>query len=309
MQLHLGLAGLNLAASCVSIGNFDGVHLGHQAIVARLVAQAKALALPSVLVIFEPQPLEFFAGAQAPARLMTLRLKYQALQALGLDHLLVLKFNAGLAQLSGQQFIEQILIQGLAVRYLLVGDDFRFGHKRSGDFSLLQQAAVRFGFQLQATESILTHGLRVSSTLIRQALAEHDLALAAQCLGRPYRLSGKVCYGQQLGRQLGVPTANISLPRLPPCTGVFAVQAQTPDGQAWSGIANLGPKPTLGVQKHSLEVHLFGQVGNLYGQRLTVALLQSIRQVQAFASITELKAQIDTDLHKAHAIFNGNSKS
>ncbi|HUM91275.1 MAG TPA: bifunctional riboflavin kinase/FAD synthetase, partial [Candidatus Competibacter sp.] len=208
---------------CVAtIGNFDGVHLGHQAILAQLTEQAARLHLPRLVITFEPQPQEFFAGPTAsPARLMRLREKLQALDGLGIERTLCLEFDQRLATMPAQTFIETLLVEGLGIRYLVVGDDFRFGHRRAGDFALLVEAGQRYGFEVADNHSYILDGERVSSTRIRQALSQGDLELAARLLGRPYDMCGRVAHGDQRGRTIGFPTANIHLPRrVPPVYGV-----------------------------------------------------------------------------------------
>lgn len=291
---------------CVAtIGSFDGVHLGHQAILRQLRQAANAHGLPSVVIVFEPQPHEFFSGDKAPARLMRLREKVQALFAAGVDRVLCLQFNQALRSLSAQAFIERILVQGLGIRHLVVGDDFRFGCDRSGDFALLQNAGQQWGFSVSDTCTLLLHGERVSSTRIRGLLEQGEFSAAEELLGRPYSISGRVTYGQQLGRKLGVPTANIHLRRYrSPLQGVFAVSLQLGD-RTYSGVANVGVRPTVsGSNKPILEVHLFDFAEAIYGSSVSVTFYRKLRDEQKFASLEALQTQLQIDIAQARNYFN-----
>ncbi|KJJ99576.1 MULTISPECIES: bifunctional riboflavin kinase/FAD synthetase [Pseudomonas] len=304
MQLVRGLQNLRpLHRGCVAtIGNFDGVHRGHQAILARLRERAVALGVPSCVVIFEPQPREYFAPDSAPARLARLRDKVALLAAEGVDRVLCLAFNQRLSKLSAAEFVDTILVDGLGVKHLEVGDDFRFGCDRVGDFEFLQQAGLSQGFTVEAAQTVEQEGLRVSSTQVRSALAKADFALAERLLGRPYRISGRVLHGQKLARQLGTPTANIQLKRhRVPLTGVYLVSVEL-DGKAWPGVANIGVRPTVsGDGRAHLEVHLLDYAGDLYGRRLTVEFHHKLRDEQRFASLEALKSAIDADIAAARA--------
>ncbi|MFK0090489.1 bifunctional riboflavin kinase/FAD synthetase [Pseudomonas sp. NPDC090755] len=304
MQLVRGLHNLRPQhRGCVAtIGNFDGVHRGHQAILARLRERAAALGVPSCVVIFEPQPREYFAPDTAPARLARLRDKVALLAAEGVDRVLCLSFNQRLSKLSAAEFVDTILVDGLGVRHLEVGDDFRFGCDRVGDFEFLQQAGLSQGFTVEAAQTVELDGLRVSSTQVRQALAKADFALAERLLGRPFRISGRVLHGQKLARQLGTPTANIQLKRhRVPLTGVYLVSVEL-DGKAWPGVANIGVRPTVsGDGSAHLEVHLLDFAGDLYGRRLTVEFHHKLREEQRFASLEALKSAIDADIAAARA--------
>jgi riboflavin kinase/FMN adenylyltransferase len=291
---------------CVAtIGSFDGVHLGHQAILRQLIQAAATHQLPSVVIVFEPQPHEFFSGEKAPARLMRLREKIQALLTSGVDRVLCVQFNDALRSLSAQQFIDQVLVQGLAVKHLVVGDDFRFGCDRKGDFSLLQDAGKAQGFSVSDTCTLLLHGERVSSTRIRSLLEQGEFVLAEELLGRAYSITGRVGYGQQLGRKLGVPTANIHLWRYrSPLHGVFAVTALLADGQGYQGVANVGVRPTVsGDKKPILEVHLFDFSAGIYGTLVEVIFHTKLRNEQKFASLDALKAQLPIDIAQAKQFF------
>jgi len=304
MQLVRGLQNLRPQhRGCVAtIGNFDGVHRGHQAILARLRERAVALGVPSCVVIFEPQPREYFAPDSAPARLARLRDKVALLAAEGVDRVLCLAFNQRLSKLSAAEFVDTILVDGLGVKHLEVGDDFRFGCDRVGDFEFLQQAGLSQGFTVEAAQTVEQEGLRVSSTQVRSALAKADFALAERLLGRPYRISGRVLHGQKLARQLGTPTANIQLKRhRVPLTGVYLVSVEL-DGKAWPGVANIGVRPTVsGDGRAHLEVHLLDYAGDLYGRRLTVEFHHKLRDEQRFASLEALKSAIDADIAAARA--------
>jgi riboflavin kinase/FMN adenylyltransferase len=304
MQLVRGLQNLRpLHRGCVAtIGNFDGVHRGHQAILARLRERAVELGVPSCVVIFEPQPREYFAPDSAPARLARLRDKVALLAAEGVDRVLCLAFNQRLSKLSAAEFVDTILVDGLGVKHLEVGDDFRFGCDRVGDFEFLQQAGLSQGFTVEAAQTVELDGMRVSSTQVREALAKADFPLAERLLGRPYRITGTVLHGQKLARQLGTPTANIQLKRhRVPLTGVYLVSVEL-DGKAWPGVANIGVRPTVsGDGRAHLEVHLLDYAGDLYGRRLTVEFHHKLRDEQRFASLEALKSAIDADIAAARA--------
>lgn len=292
--------------SVVTIGSFDGVHLGHQAIIQQVRAKALELNLPSVAMIFEPQPHEYFDGTKAPARLMRFREKIQALFDAGIDRVLCLPFNVSLRSLSGAEFIDQILVKGLGARYLVVGDDFHFGCDRTGDYQFLKAAGETHGFDVTDTHTYEIDAQRVSSTRIRAELEAGDFAKAAQLLGNAYAISGRVVYGQQLGRQLGVPTANVLLRRYrSPLSGVFAVKARLSDDRCVEGVANVGVRPTVnGGSKPILEVHLFEFDQNIYGQMISVEFFHKLREEQKFESLDRLKMQIHADIVDAKDYFN-----
>lgn len=292
---------------CVAtIGSFDGVHLGHQAILRQLIESARKLNLPAVVIVFEPQPHEFFSAEKAPARLMRLREKLQALWAAGVDRVLCLNFNHDLRQLSAEQFIDRVLVEGLGIQHLVVGDDFRFGCDRRGNFALLQEKGKELGFGVSDTHTLEVGGERVSSTRIRQLLEVGDFAAAEQLLGKPYSIHGRVVYGKQLGRQLGVPTANVDLRRYrSPLHGVFAVTAHFADGSSCHGVANIGVRPTVdGDKKPLLEVHLFDFSRNIYGAVIDVDFLHKLRDEKKFNSLDELKAQLQIDIAQGKHFFS-----
>ena len=302
MQLVRGLHNLRPRhRGCVAtIGNFDGVHRGHQAILARLRERAAELGLPSCVVIFEPQPREFFAPDKAPARLTRLREKLCLLEQTGIDQVLCLAFNRRLRELSAAEFVHAVLVEGLAVRHLEVGDDFRFGCDRAGDFDFLLRAGAAEGFSVEAATTIEVDGQRVSSTRLREVLARGDLQAAQALLGRPFSLTGRIVHGQKLGRQLGAPTANVQLKRRStPLSGVYMVSLVL-DGSPHPGVANIGMRPSVRSdgQPH-LEVHLLDLQADLYGRRVQVVFHHKLRDEQRFASLEALKAAISADIAAA----------
>ena len=306
MQLIRGLGNLpqNLHACALTIGNFDGVHLGHQAILRHLRTKADELHLPMVVMLFEPQPREYFCTENAPARLMRLRDKLRYLKQAGVDMVIVAKFDRTFADLPAQQFIEDWLVRKLNVKFLSIGDDFKFGAKRQGNFALLQQAGEQFGFVVEDSRSFCLNELRISSTAIREALANDDLTLAEKLLGRPYRILGRVIHGNQLGRTIGFPTANIRLHRqVNPVKGVYAVKVRLKSGAFFNGVANIGTRPTINGVNQLLEAHLFDFQGDLYGEWLDVELCHKIRNEMKFPSFEDLKAQIAQDVETAKNVF------
>ncbi len=314
MRLIRGLHNLRAPdRGCVAtIGNFDGVHLGHRTVFQRLLLRGRELKLPATVITFEPQPMEYFQPDAAPARLTRLREKLAAIHADGIDCVMLLEFGPRLAAMPADTFIEQLLVQGLGVRYLLVGDDFRFGRNRRGDFALLAAAGRHGGFQVENLHTI-THGEeRISSTRVREALDRGDLEQARHLLGRPYSMRGRVAHGDKRGRSIGFPTANIPLHRrLSPLCGVYAVSVRDLDGgrlpasrpadwgkgwaMRWPAVANVGHRPTVNGQDLRLEVHLFDFDGELYGTHLEVEFRLKLRPEQRFESFDALKAQIGRD--------------
>ena len=290
---------------CVAtIGNFDGLHIGHQHIIAQLKQHAERLSASSMVILFEPQAREFFMADKAPPRLMRLRDKLQGLQALGVDRVLCLRFNEHLAKLPAQAFIEALLIKQLAIKHLVIGDDFRFGYQRVGDFALLQQAAQTHGFGLTPSETVDWDNSRISSSRIRPALQIGDFALASALLGRPYCIAGKVAHGDKLGQQWGVPTANLHLHRHATALhGIYTVNVHNLADIPLPGVASLGTRPAVGGQQTILEVHLlqFSQI--IYGRRIRVEFLQKLRDEQNFLDINALKQQIFADIAEAKALF------
>lgn len=321
MELIRGLHQLrDRHKGCVlTIGNFDGVHLGHKEVLKRLQKQAKAMQLPMAVMVFEPQPSEFFLGKSAPARLTRLRDKYIQLSRLGVDRLLVAKFNQEFANQSANQFIEELLVERLNVKMLVVGDDFCFGAQRKGDFHRLQRAGKKHDFQVLDTQSFCLDADRVSSTYVRQALENNDLQTAEAMLGRPYSISGRVAHGRKLGRTIGFPTANVLLKRLvSPIMGVYAVEVYAEhinmdaksaqiEAKPLLGVANIGHRPTVNGIRQQLEVHIFDFDKNLYGEHIEVVLRHKLREEKKFASFERLKVQIQQDALTAKEWLLANS--
>ncbi len=306
MQLIRGIGNIRPDHhGCVlTIGKFDGVHLGHQAVCKNLIEKAKQLNLPSSVMVFEPQPEEFFALEKAPPRLSNLRDKYNQLKLLGIDRLICIRFENSFAKQSPTHFVENLLRDKLGTRFLVVGDDFKFGYERKGDFAFLQQIASQCGFDVVNTKSYQMNNDRISSTLIRQALRVGDFSAAKQMLGRDFALFGKVVHGEKNGRKIGFPTANIKIktPKLP-ISGVFAVRVHV-NGQDYDGVANLGVRPTLSGQQLQLETHLFGFSGDLYGRPISVRFINKIRDERRFNSLDDLKQQITKDAITAKAVLS-----
>jgi riboflavin kinase/FMN adenylyltransferase len=289
-----------------TIGSFDGVHRGHQAVISSLQAAAAQRSLPAMLVTFEPQPREYFHPAESPPRLTRLREKLQALSRYDVERVLCLRFNAQLASLSADEFVQQILVDGLGIRYLLIGDDFRFGKNRTGDFSLLQQAGRQHDFEVAAIDTFDLGDGRVSSTRVRDSLAAGDLEWTAELLGRPFTLCGRVAHGDKRGRTIGFPTANIRLHRhRSPLSGVFAVRMSWPGARAYAGVANVGKRPTVNGTWLQLEVHLFDFDRDIYGQHVEVEFLHKLRDEQRFDSFDALREQIERDARQAREVFAG----
>ena len=295
---------------CVAtIGTFDGIHLGHQAVLRQVVNQSIELKLPSVVIVFEPLPGEYLSPANAPARLMSFREKFYSIDSQGIDRLLTLTFNEKLKNMSANQFVEDIFVNGLGVEYLVFGDDFRFGNNREGDISFTQRLGNINNFAVVPTSTVEFEGERISSTRIRQALAASDFILAKSLLGRSYSISGRVVFGRQMGRTLGFPTANLELGRLSsPLSGVYAVKVNGPTMSDLRGVANIGVRPTVNDNtRANLEVHLLDFDAEIYGQRIDVTFLSKIREEKKFSSLDELKANIENDLRTAHDWFDSNS--
>jgi riboflavin kinase/FMN adenylyltransferase len=290
----------------LTIGNFDGVHRGHRAMLQRLVERTRELRLPCSVLTFEPHPREFFAPMAAPARLSRLREKLELIAEAGIQRTHVLRFGAQLAALAADRFVEEVLVRGLGVRWLLVGRDFRFGAKRAGDFAALQAAAASQGFEVEAMNDVMEAGQRVSSSGVRAALAAGDLARAALLLGRDYSMSGRVAHGEKLGRTLGFPTANIILRRRPPLAGIFAVEAELEETHAvLRGVASVGRRPTVKENAPPLlEVHLFDWHGDLYGRHLRVRFLHKLRDEQKFDGLDALRSAIAEDARQTRDYFN-----
>ncbi|MGA7800940.1 MAG: bifunctional riboflavin kinase/FAD synthetase [Gammaproteobacteria bacterium] len=306
MELIRGLHNLRPEhrGCAATIGNFDGVHLGHQAVLGQLSERAGALGLPTCVITFEPTPMEYFAPEKAPARLTRLREKLLALRRFSVDRVLCLRFDQRLAGLSPADFVRTVLADGLGVRYLVVGDDFRFGKGRQGDFPFIQRAGQEYGFQVVNMHTFNVDGGRVSSTRIRDALAGGDMAAAEKLLGRPYRMCGRVAHGDRRGRTIGFPTANIHLHRhATPVQGVFAVELFGLDREPVAGVANVGTRPTVDGTRTLLEVHLFDFDQDIYGRYVYVNFLRKLRPEMRFESFEALKEQIHQDAQAARAYF------
>ena len=310
MQLVRGIHNIKRSADtadvgCVlTIGNFDGVHLGHHQVINTLVEKAHTLKCDAVVVVFEPQPQEFFSPNTAPARLCRLRDKYQLLKKLGVDRLVCIRFNQVFSDQSAEHFIQQLLVNQLSVKHLIVGDDFRFGKNRIGNFDMLSDSGAKLGFTVSDTSSYKISNCRISSTEIRKALREDRLTDVKRMLGRTYSISGRVFHGDKRGRQLGFPTANVSLKRKKsPVNGVYVVKVHTPFGE-FNGVANIGDRPTVAGINQQLEVHIFDFTENLYGKNIDVILLKKLRGEMKFSSITLLTEQISKDCIDARSFLN-----
>lgn len=310
MELIRGLQNLRPRhRGCVTtIGAFDGVHYGHQAVLRQLLERGKALGLPTTVVVFEPLPREYFAPKKAPARLMSFREKFQAFKALGIDQVLRIRFTPSFREMSAREFIHAVFVEGLEAKYIIVGDDLRFGRDRGGNFDLLKEEGAKQGFDVVPTSTLEIRGERVSSTRIRQALEDIDFELAAALLGRPFSISGRVIVGQQLGRTLKAPTANLELHRLKaPLSGVFAVDVLI-ENECLQGVANIGTRPTVDDSlKAILEVHILDFDRTIYGKQIEVIFREKIRDEKKFASIDDLKIQIHKDFETGRQYFAAHS--
>ncbi len=288
-----------------TIGNFDGVHIGHQTILRQMQTIASERGLKTLIMIFEPQPREFFLKEQAPRRLTVFRDKVHWLNHHGVDYVLRVKFDENLSLYSADQFIQELLINKLQVKHLVIGDDFKFGCDRRGDFALLAKAGQQHGFPVQRTETIDFQQERISSTRIREVLSHCEFVEAKRMLGRPYYLSGRVIQGRQLGRELGFATANIAVDRQQMLfSGVFAVKVTVASGEIVNGVANLGVRPTVQGETLLLENHLFDFTDDLYQQRIQVEFCHKIRDEQHFPDLQALKQQIQQDCVAAKRFFN-----
>lgn len=306
MELVRGIHNLTAGhRGCVlTIGNFDGVHLGHQALIARTRELAQSLAAPSCLLTFEPLPREFFAHDRTGPRVSTFRGKLRALAETGIDRVILQRFGREFASWPAERFIDELLADRLGVRAVAVGDDFRFGAGRRGDFAMLRERGAAKGFAVHRIDSVVRDGERCSSSALREALGKPDLAAAATMLGRPYRVVGHVRRGLQLGRTLGMPTVNIFLHRrLALQLGIYVVRARIGE-RRWNGVASLGVRPTLGFTRCLLEAHLFGEPGQLYGAIMEVEFHQWLREERRFDSLELLAAQMQRDKAAAAAYWS-----
>lgn len=285
------------SGSVLTIGNFDGVHLGHQRVLGRVMEIAKNKNLNSIVMVFEPTPKEFFMGEKAPARLMRWRDRYLAIQRTGCDALVQLRFDKAFSRLSPNEFVKNILVDALDVKHLVIGDDFKFGYQRQGDFEHLQNAGMEHGFIVEDTQTLLQNSQRVSSSAIRLALAEGNIEQATQLLGSPYHMSGRVIHGKKLGRTLGFPTLNVPVKRqISPLHGVYAVQVHGLDENPLKAIASIGTRPVVSGIDWLLEVHLIDHNGDHYGKRVDIEFLHFLRPEMNFNDLESLKIQMLDDL-------------
>jgi len=306
MELIRGLHNLRPRhrGCALTIGNFDGVHRGHQAVFAQLAAIAKDKAVPGTALSFEPQPREFFSGENAPARLTRFREKVEALAHTPLDRVVVVPFTKAFSQLSPEAFINDVLIEALDVRHVVVGEDFHYGHRARGSFMALQEAGEKLGFGVSRCITFELDGRRVSSSWVRDALAGGELREAENLLGRPYCIQGRVARGRQVGRSIGFPTANVPLRRLStPLSGVYAVRVHGLAEAPLAGVANLGTRPTVKGNHKLLEVHLFDFDEEIYGRHVSVEFAHKLREEKKFDSLDGLKAQIIQDGNAARGLL------
>ncbi len=312
MRLSRDVAGPCLAprGSVIAVGAFDGLHRGHQALLAQVTGRAQALQCSPVVVSFEPLPRAFFSPEPLP-RLSSVRDKLRGFDAAGMEHALLLRFNRALTLMSAEDFVRRVLVERLAAREVWVGGDFRFGHKRAGDVALLDRMGAESGFRACAMPEVQMHGARVSASRVRALLAAGEFAGAGVLLGRPFVIDGKVQYGNQLGRTLGYPTANIHLhKRVSPVQGIFAVRVGLGESAcSWPGVASLGVRPTVNqASRPLLEVHLFDFEGDLYGQRMAVEFVAKLRDEQKFDGLEPLKAQMALDSSMAREVLGMNPR-
>jgi riboflavin kinase / FMN adenylyltransferase len=292
--------------SVVCIGAFDGLHIGHRALVGHAVARARALGVPAVALSFEPLPREFFAGSASPPRLQLPRMKLGELRRLGIDRVGLLRFNAALAALSPEDFVQRLLIARLQAREVWVGPDFRFGRARTGNFALLQRMGAEFGFTAETIAPVELDGAPVSSTRIRAALQGGDFANAARLLGKPYSIAGRVVHGKQLGRTLGYPTANLRFAnKTPALRGIYATWVHGVTAQPWPSVSSFGTRPTVDGKEPLLEAHLFDFDGDLYGKLIDIEFVARLRDEEKFPDLPTLVVQMDRDAAQArHILMN-----
>ena len=305
MQVFRGIPERSDHGCVLTIGNFDGVHRGHQALLAKLVDKSRRSGLPAAVLTFEPHPREYFTRENRPIRLTSLREKIQLIAGQGVDRLYIGRFNARFAALEADRFIEDILIRGLCARHVMIGDDFRFGKGRHGDFAMLQAAGASAGFSVEAMPTLIHQGERISSSAVREALAAGDMAHAGRLLGRPYSISGRVLHGDKIGRTLGFPTANIQLKhRSPPLMGIYTVSVDGLADRPWPGVASVGVRPTINdAGRPTLEVHLFDWTADCYDAHLRVNFLAKQRDEERYPTLDALTTQIARDAELARAYF------
>ena len=294
--------------SVVTIGSFDGLHLGHQSLLTNVITKSRSLGVPSIVMSFEPTPKEFFATKNPPARLMRFREKYEALANYGVDIFFCPRFNPAMRSIRVDAFIRQILIHGMNARHIVVGDDFRFARKREGGIDDLRRTNKALEFGIDRMPSIVKDSVRVSSTAIREALADGKLARATTMLGRPYRMSGRIVRGRQVGRTLGMATANVDLRRRQSAVmGIFAVRVTGLDGSRLDGVASVGTRPTFDLVKPLLEVHLFEFDRDIYGEYIHVDFIARLRDEEKFENVDDLVAQMHQDVENARTILAANA--
>ncbi len=311
MKVFRGLPNAESRRPCaLTIGNFDGVHRGHRALLARVREAAARLGIESAVMTFEPHPREYFAqqagdAARAPRRIANLRDKLQALEACGVDRVIVEHFNASFAAQSPQRFIEDVLVGGLHVKWLIVGDDFRFGARRAGDFRMLTEAGRRFGFDVAALPTVMHGEARISSSAVREALQAGDFARAEELLGHPYAISGHVQHGRKLGRTIGFPTLNLRVAhKRPAASGIFVVQVHGLADAPLPAVASLGVRPTVEDNgRVLLEVHVFDFAGDCYGRLVRVEFLHKLRDEARYDTLEALTQAIDNDARAAREFF------
>ena len=305
MLLTHGASAALLPPVALTVGNFDGIHRGHQTMLQRLLAGARSRGLQTCVLTFEPHPREFFAGEAAPTRLTSLREKLELLAAHGVARTHVQRFDRAFASLAPDAFVEQVLAKRLKARWLLIGEDFRFGAKRAGDVPLLKNLGSRHGYEVEILPAVAQAGVRVSSSAVRAALARGDLDAAEGLLGRPYSISGRVVHGRKLGRELGYATANVQLKHnRPPLSGIYAVRVHGVGTSSRAGVASLGVRPTITASGRSvLEVHLFDFSADLYGAHMRVEFLHKIRDEEKYSDLDALKAQIGRDCEAARTFL------
>lgn len=308
MRLVRHLADLPFAelrrGSVVTIGAYDGLHLGHEQLLQRVLDASSRLAMPSIVMSFEPTPKEFFASSNPPARLMRFREKFDALAAHGIDLFYCPRFSAPMRDIGAADFIRRVLVHGLGMRHIVVGDDFRFARAQQGSIAELRRAAKALGYAVEQVPSVVINGTRVSSTAIREALGSGDLARATAWLGRPYRMSGKVVRGEKLGRNLGFPTANVDIRRRQSAvTGIFAVRVAGLSDRPLDAVASVGTRPTFGGTKPILEVHIFDFEEQIYGRQIHVDFIARLRSEEKYDDVGELVAQMHRDVDNARSIL------
>ena len=305
MLLIRGLANLHKQRSpCVAtIGAFDGMHLGHQAVLQQVKDAAAQRGVASAVILFEPQPKEYFAPHLATPRLMQLRDKVAFLQSFGIDLVVCLRFNAALAALPAEDFVQQVLVDGLHIQHVIIGDDFRFGQNRQGNFALLEQLGKQYSYTVQDTQTLLLANKRASSSRVRDAVLQADFVLAKQLLGREYTLQGRVQHGQKLGRTLGFPTINLRLKHNMVVHGIYAVTVSGLTDQPLYGAASVGTRPTVQGHSRLLEVYCFDYAGDAYGKLVEVAFHHKVRDEQDFASLAELTTAMQRDVGQIKNMF------